>query len=89
MRRIGRHSLEVFCLGVVLAPLADVANTVAGDGVLIQVTTGLAGVVIMIGFARLIEWSRGLKRPAAANPGGRPRAPAVPDKVPAAPAGGV
>ncbi|WP_029009730.1 OpgC family protein [Azospirillum halopraeferens] len=64
MRLIGRHSLEVFCLGVILAPLADVVNTVAGDGIPVQVATGLAGVAMMVALARLIEWSRTLKRPA-------------------------
>ena len=29
--RMGRYSLEVFCLGVLLAPLADMLNALAGD----------------------------------------------------------
>ncbi|MGQ9369711.1 OpgC domain-containing protein [Azospirillum sp. ST 5-10] len=70
VRRIGRHSLEIFCLGVVLAPLADIANTVAGERLAVQVLTGGLGVAAMFGFARLIEWSRSLKpaKPAAERP---------------------
>jgi hypothetical protein len=41
--RLGRHSLEVFCLGVLLAPMADAINTLAGDGWLVQCFTSLAG----------------------------------------------
>jgi hypothetical protein len=62
LRRIGRHPLEVFCLGVILAPLADVANTLSGDLMPVQVLTGCAGVAIMFGLARMIEWSREVSR---------------------------
>jgi hypothetical protein len=46
--RMGRFSLEVFCLGVLLAPLADMANALAGDTWLIQVCTALAGLGLMV-----------------------------------------
>jgi hypothetical protein len=74
LRRIGRHSLEVFCLGVILAPLADVVNTLLGDRVTIQLLTGLVGVAVMFGFALLIEWSRGLKQRQAGLPDITPQA---------------
>lgn len=62
LRRIGRHSLEVFCLGVVLAPLADAVNTLAGDRVAVQIATSLIGAGAMAALALLLEWSRGLNR---------------------------
>ncbi len=47
LRCMGRHSLEVFCVSVLLAPLADAAGSLAGDHPLIQVTAGLLGVLLM------------------------------------------
>ncbi|OPA93423.1 hypothetical protein BFW86_04940 [Pseudomonas fluorescens] len=45
--RMGRFSLEVFCLGVLLAPLADMVNALAGDTFTVQVFTALVGVGLM------------------------------------------
>ncbi|WLI07915.1 OpgC domain-containing protein [Pseudomonas sp. FP597] len=45
--RMGRFSLEVFCLGVLLAPLADMVNALAGDTFAVQVFTALVGVGLM------------------------------------------
>ena len=45
--RMGRFSLEVFCLGVVLAPLADMINAMAGDALAMQLLTAVAGAVLM------------------------------------------
>lgn len=58
LRRMGRLSLEVFRLTVILAPLADMANTLAGDGYAAQAATALSGVAAMAGLALLIEWAR-------------------------------
>jgi hypothetical protein len=49
--RLGRHSLEVFCLGVLLAPMADAVNTLAGDGWAVQCFTSLAGFGLFVLFA--------------------------------------
>ncbi|MCW2247681.1 hypothetical protein M2352_003315 [Azospirillum fermentarium] len=65
LRRMGRHSLEVFCLTVVLAPLADMVNTLSGDRAAVQLLTGLGGVAAMAAFALWIGWSRTLTAPAA------------------------
>lgn len=46
--RLGSHSLEVFCLGVLLVPMADAVNALAGDGWLIQCVTSLAGYGLMV-----------------------------------------
>lgn len=45
--RMGRFSLEVFCLGVVLAPLADMINAIAGDALAMQLLTAVAGAALM------------------------------------------
>ncbi|KTB67547.1 hypothetical protein AO066_00500 [Pseudomonas fluorescens] len=57
--RMGRYSLEVFCLGVVLAPLADMLNALANDAVAMQLTTAVAGALLMVGLA---VWLDMLKR---------------------------
>lgn len=78
LRRMGRHSLEVFCLTVVLAPLADVAGTLSGDRLSVQLLTGLGGVAVMAVFALWLEWSRSLTataRPATTRPVQEARAP--------------
>ncbi len=49
--RLGRHSLEIFCLGVLLAPMADAINTLAGDGWAVQCLTSLAGYGLFVLFA--------------------------------------
>lgn len=73
LRRMGRFSLEVFCLTVILAPLADMTNTLAGDGYAVQAATAVGGVVAMAGLALLIEWAR------------RPQARGAPAVAPARP----
>jgi len=62
---IGRHSLEVFCLGVVLAPLADMANALADDRLSAQLGTGLLGVALMLGLAQWLALNKRLRRPPA------------------------
>lgn len=58
--RMGRFSLEVFCLGVLLAPLADMANALAGDTWPMQVCTALAGLGLMMLLAVWLEWNKQL-----------------------------
>lgn len=58
--RMGRYSLEVFCLGVVLAPLADMANALTGDTVAMQIVTALVGAVVMALFAAWLEFNKQL-----------------------------
>ncbi|MFF7710639.1 OpgC domain-containing protein [Pseudomonas sp. NPDC007930] len=72
---LGRHSLEVFCLGVLLAPLADIANALCGDHPLAQYGTALLAVGVMVGLAAWLDFYRRL---------GKVPAPALP-KVPPAP----
>lgn len=52
---MGRHSLEVFCLGVLLAPLADIANALCGDHPVAQYTTALLAVGLMVALAAWLD----------------------------------
>ncbi|WP_426135812.1 OpgC family protein [Pseudomonas sp. PWP3-1b2] len=63
--RMGRFSLEVFCLGVVLAPLADMLNAMAGDTVPVQLLTALAGVLLMAALGAWLELNKRLSQPRA------------------------
>ncbi|NWD83617.1 OpgC domain-containing protein [Pseudomonas reactans] len=58
--RMGRYSLEVFCLGVVLAPLADMINALAGDSFAMQILTAMAGAALMVMLAMWLEFNKRL-----------------------------
>ncbi|WP_122448274.1 OpgC domain-containing protein [Pseudomonas viridiflava] len=58
--RMGRYSLEVFCLGVLLAPLADMANALAGDTRPMQVATAIVGLGLMMLMANGLELNKRL-----------------------------
>lgn len=66
--RMGRYSLEVFCLGVLLAPLADMLNALGDDCWWIQVGTALTGVAIMVLLAQWLDWTHQLERTRSAEP---------------------
>ena len=58
--RMGRFSLEIFCLGVVLAPLADMLNAMAGDALVIQLLTAVGGVLLMAALGGWLEFNKRL-----------------------------
>ena len=58
--RMGRYSLEVFCLGVLLAPLADMLNAMAGDALAMQLFSATLGVVLMGLLAAWLEFNKRL-----------------------------
>lgn len=60
LRCMGRHSLEVFCVSVLLAPLADAVGAQAADHPAIQVAAGLLGVLLMWALA---AWLDVVRRP--------------------------
>ncbi|WAH60255.1 OpgC domain-containing protein [Pseudomonas silvicola] len=60
---MGRYSLEIFCLSVVLAPLADMANALGDDRLPMQIATALAGLGLMLGLAQWLEWNKRLTSP--------------------------
>lgn len=52
----GQHSLEVFCLGVILAFAGEVAVVGASDSVLVRLLVSIAGIVTMVAIAALLSW---------------------------------
>jgi hypothetical protein len=54
--RCGQHSLQVFCLGIVLSVLAYILLTFFRNDVLTQLGISLAGIVAMMGIAVLLTW---------------------------------
>jgi hypothetical protein len=52
----GQHSLEIFCLGVFLAFAAHFVKVEISGGLAAQVFVSVAGILIMIATAWLIEW---------------------------------
>jgi hypothetical protein len=78
---LGRHSLPVFCSGVMLAPLADALNALAGDSFAIQTLTSLGGIALFWCMAQLLEWYR---QDVGSRPAARPTAePVAVDNAPA------
>lgn len=61
--RMGRYSLEVFCFGVLLAPLADMANAMADEHWAMQLLTALVGVGLMALLAAWLDLNKRLGRP--------------------------
>jgi hypothetical protein len=60
--RMGRYSLEVFCLGVLLAPLADMLNAQFEDAWPMQIFSALLGLALMAGLAAWLEFNKHLDR---------------------------
>jgi len=61
--RMGRYSLEVFCFGVLLAPLADMASALADEHWSMQLLTALAGVGLMVLLAAWLDLNKRLNKP--------------------------
>ncbi|MEG5266631.1 OpgC domain-containing protein [Pseudomonas sp. JDS28PS106] len=68
VQRMGRYSLEIFCLGVLLAPLADMANALAGDTWSMRFTTAILGLGLMVLMANGLELNKRLGRSAQPIP---------------------
>ncbi|KTC19446.1 hypothetical protein AO391_08960 [Pseudomonas marginalis ICMP 9505] len=60
--RMGRYSLEVFCFGVLLAPLADMVNALADDAFAVQIITALIGAALMAALAAWLEFNKRLSQ---------------------------
>jgi hypothetical protein len=67
----GQHSLEIFCLGVFLSFAGHFVFTEVSNRVLTQIIVSIAGIAIMVAFAALITWYKGVER---RGPGPRPPA---------------
>jgi hypothetical protein len=55
----GRHSLEIFCLSILLSVMGNVAYTVMGISLGVQLTVNAAGVLLMLGLGLLLSWFDG------------------------------
>jgi hypothetical protein len=56
--RCGQHSLEIFCLGIVLAFLGEVAVARADGSLLAQAVASVAGIAVMVAAATLLSLSK-------------------------------
>jgi len=56
MIRCGQHSLQVFCLGVLLAVLGQIVLTAVRDDIAMQLAVSAGGVALMIAVASLLAW---------------------------------
>src|SRR5205809_2519394 len=54
--RCGQHSLQVFCLGVLLAVLGEILLTSVRDDIAMQLAISLAGIVLMVAIGGLLAW---------------------------------
>lgn len=61
--RMGRYSLEIFCLGVLLAPLADMVNAMTDDAFAMQIFTALVGLGLMALLGKWLEFNKQLTAP--------------------------
>ena len=52
----GRHSLHIFCLGILLAVLGHLVLNESFGRVLMQLAVSAVGIGIMIAVAALMEW---------------------------------
>jgi hypothetical protein len=73
----GRHSLHVFCLGILLSTIGRLVINEFLGGALLQCVVLAAGIAIMISIAALMDWfnaeqspSRPQVLPASATDGG-------------------
>ncbi len=58
LEQAGRHSLPLFCFGVILSLLGTFAFTEIGRGPLMQVAVNVTGIVLLLGTAQMLEWYR-------------------------------
>ena len=79
--RMGRYSLEVFCLGVVLAPLADMINALTGDNLAMQLLTAVTGAALMVMLAMWLEFNKRLDQSLKSASGGRPAVRSEPSQA--------
>jgi hypothetical protein len=54
----GQNSLEVFCLSILLAVMANFVLSLAGYGVISQIVVNVSGLAIMAGVGLLLAWFR-------------------------------
>jgi hypothetical protein len=68
----GRHSLEIFCLGILLSALGHFVLSEYDSGVLSQLTVNIVGILAICLTAKLIDWYREMGRAPPPQPATRP-----------------
>lgn len=58
LARCGRHSLAIFCIGILLAVPGHVTWMEAGQSFTLQLLVNVAGLAVLIGIAWLLDWMR-------------------------------
>jgi hypothetical protein len=64
----GQHSLQVFCLGILLSVLGRFIVSSISSSILMQTAVNLAGLALMIALAELMSWYKKKSRPPAPSP---------------------
>ncbi len=65
----GQNSLEIFCLSILLSVLANMAQTIYGTSLPVQIVTNCTGIAIMLSLGLLMAWfDGGGKLPARPRP---------------------
>jgi hypothetical protein len=59
----GRHSLHIFCLGILLSVIGHLVLNEFFGGIFMQLLVSAAGIAIMIAIALLMEWFAGAQEP--------------------------
>jgi hypothetical protein len=65
---MGRYSLEVFCLSVLLAPMSDMVNALADDRLSMQLATAVGSAGLMLLLAVWLEFNKTLNKPPVPAP---------------------
>lgn len=65
INRCGQHSLQIFCLGIVLSVLGHFILAQWNDSLQAQLAVNATGFAIMVGTATLISWYRAIDRATA------------------------
>ncbi len=69
----GQNSLEIFCLSILLSVLGNMAQTIYGTALPVQVVINFTGIAIMLSFGLLLAWfDGGGKLPVRPRPAGGP-----------------
>ena len=69
----GRHSLEIFCLGILLSVIAHYGLTEFLGNAPMKVVASVAGIAVMVGVAALIDWVGSIgAKPAHREPNPKP-----------------
>ena len=64
----GRHSLEIFCLSILLSALGHFLMSEVNAGFTMQAGVNIVGIAVMCLIAAMLDWYRAIQREPASNP---------------------